>query len=159
MKQLVVFICLALGVPPSLQAQKEAAMTIHARGTFDVKVTPQAPDDAAAAGPFGRLFLDKKFHGELDGASRGQMLAAGTGNESSGAYVALEQVTGVLNGRRGSFMLQHNGTMSKGVPTMIVTVVPDSGTEELAGLAGKMTIVIADGKHSYDFEYTLGGVK
>ncbi len=157
MKQLVVFMYIALSIAPSLHAQKEAAMTIHARGTFDVKVTPQPPDDAAA-GPFGRLFLDKKFHGDLDGTSKGQMLASGTG-EGSGAYVALELVSGTLNGRRGSFVLQHNGTMTKGVATMIVTVVPDSGTDELAGLAGKMTIVIADGKHSYELEYTLGGVK
>jgi hypothetical protein len=88
MKQLVVFIYMALSLAPSLHAQKEAVMTIHARGTFDVKVTPQAPDDAA--GPFGRLFIDKKFHGDLDGTSKGHMLASGTGNESSGAYVALE---------------------------------------------------------------------
>ena len=79
--------------------------------------------------------------------------------EGSGAYVALELVSGTLSGRRGSFVLQHNGTMTKGVPTMIVTVVPDSGTDELTGLAGKMTIVIAGGKHSYALEYTLGDVK
>ena len=157
MKQLLVFMCIALSIPPSLHAQKEAAMTIHAKGTFDVKVTPQPPDDAAA-GPFGRLLLDKKFHGDLDGTSKGQMLASGTG-EGSGAYVALELVSGALSGRRGSFVLQHNGSMTKGVATMVVTVVPDSGTDELAGLAGKMTIVIADGKHSYELEYTLGGVK
>lgn len=157
MKQLAVFIYIALSIAPSLHAQKEAAMTIHARGTFDVKVTPQPPDDAAA-GPFGRLLLDKKFHGDLDGTSKGQMLASGTG-EGSGAYVALELVSGALNGRHGSFVLQHNGSMTKGVATMIVTVVPDSGTDELAGLAGKMTIVIADGKHSYELEYTLGGGK
>ena len=131
-------------------------MTTHARGTFDVKVIPQAPDHSAG-GPFNRLFLDKQFHGDLDGNSKGQMLAAGTGVEGSAGYVALELFSGTLNGRRGSFILQHNGTMTKGVPTMIVTVVPDSGTDQLAGLAGKMTIIIADGKHSYEFEYTLGG--
>jgi hypothetical protein len=158
MKQLVIFIYLALSIAPSIHAQKEAVMTIHARGTFDVKVTPQAPDDAAA-GPFGRLFLDKTFHGELDGTSKGQMLASGTGNDGSGAYVALELVRGTLNGRRGSFVLQHKGTMAKGVATMIVTVVPDSGTEELTGLAGKMTIIIAGGKHSYDLEYALGSAE
>jgi hypothetical protein len=126
----------------------------EARGTFDVKVIPQAPDDAAG-GPFGRLFLDKQFHGALEGGSKGQMLASGTGKDGSGAYVALEQVKGVLNGRRGSFVLQHNGTMTKGVPNLVVTVVPDSGTDELAGLAGAMTIIINEGKHSYVFSYTL----
>lgn len=133
-------------------------MTNHSRGTFDVKVIPQAPDDPAG-GPFSRLFLDKQFHGDLDGTSKGQMLAAGTAVEGSAGYVALELFSGTLNGRRGSFILQHNGTMTKGVPTMVVTVVPDSGTDQLAGLAGKMTIIIAGGKHSYELEYTLGGAR
>jgi Protein of unknown function (DUF3224) len=130
-------------------------MTNHSTGTFDVKVIPQAADDPAG-GPFSRLFLDKQFHGDLDGASKGQMLGAGTAVEGSAGYVALELVSGTLNGRRGSFILQHTGTMTKSVPKMIVTVVPDSGTDQLAGLAGRMTIIIAEGKHSYEFEYTLG---
>jgi hypothetical protein len=154
MKHTVALLYMALSVAPSPIDQNKVVMTNHARGTFDVKVTPQ-PADGAAGGPFGRLFLDKQFHGDLDGTSLGQMLASGTGTEGSGAYVALERVSGSLQGRRGSFILQHNGTMTKGVPTMIVTVVPDSGTEELTGLAGKMTIVIADGKHSYELEYRL----
>ena len=129
-------------------------MPSHSTGTFDVKVIPQSPDDAAG-GPFSRLFLDKRFHGDLDGVSKGQMLAAGTVVEGSAGYVALEIFSGTLNGRSGSFILQHNGTMAKGVPAMTVTVVPDSGTGQLTGLAGKMTIVIAGGKHSYDLEYTL----
>ena len=95
--------------------------------------------------------------GDLEGGSKGQMLASGTGKDGSGAYVALELISGTLNGRRGSFVLQHNGTMTKGVPNLIVTVVPDSGTDELTGLAGTMTIVIAEGKHSYIFAYTLDG--
>ena len=131
-------------------------MTTHATGTFDVKVIPQAPDDPAG-GPFGRLFLDKQFHGDLEGVSKGQMVAARTAVEGSAGYVALELVTGTLSGRSGSFILQHNGTMARGVPALAVTVVPDSGTGQLTGLAGKMTIVIAAGKHSYDLEYTLGG--
>jgi hypothetical protein len=133
---------------------KEATMT--ARGTFDVKVTPQ-PQDDSAGGPFGRLFLDKRFHGDLEAASKGQMLAAETAVKGSGAYVAFELVTGALNGKRGSFILQHKGTMRKGVYAMSVTVVPDSGTDELASIAGSMTIIIEGGKHSYEFEYTLGG--
>lgn len=126
-----------------------------ARGTFDVKVIPQAADDSAA-GPFSRLFLDKHFHGDLEGSSRGTMLGAMTAVEGSGGYVALELVTGTLNGKRGSFVLQHNGTMQRNVPNMQVTVVPDSGTGELTGLAGTMTISIDGGKHSYVFEYTMG---
>ena len=102
-------------------------MTTHAKGTFDVKVLPQPADDPAG-GPFGRLFLDKQFHGDLEASSNGQMLASGTGGEnSSGAYVALERVSGTLHGRRGSFVLQHNGTMSKGAASMIVTVVSGLG--------------------------------
>ena len=134
--------------------QKEKTMT--ARGTFDVKVTQQ-PQDDSAGGPFGRLFLDKQFHGELKATSKGQMLAAGTAVEGSGAYVAFELVTGALNGKKGSFILQHKGTMRKGVYMMSVSVVPDSGTDELAGIAGAMTIIIEGGKHSYEFEYTFGG--
>jgi hypothetical protein len=126
-----------------------------ASGTFEVTVTPQ-PQDDAAGGPFGRLFLDKRFEGDLKASSKGQMLAAGTGVEGSGAYVALELVTGELNGRLGSFILQHKGTMSKGGYEMSVTVVPDSGTDQLTGIDGNMTIVIEGDKHSYDLDYTLG---
>src|SRR5262245_3370759 len=118
-----------------------------ASGTFDVKVVPQ-PQDDSAGGPFTRLFLDKHFHGDLDATSKGQMLAAGTAVEGSGAYVAFEIVTGVLNGKRGSFILQHRGTMRKSDYLMDVTVVPDSGTDELAGINGKMKIIIEVGKHS-----------
>jgi len=87
------------------------------------------------------------------------MLGAGTAVEGSAGYVALELVSGTLHGRRGSFILQHIGTMARGVPTMNVTVVPDSGTDQLTGLAGTMTIIIADGKHSYELEYTIGGAQ
>ena len=140
------------GAVESESIQKEVTMT--ARGTFEVKMTPQPPDDGAGGG-FDRLFGDKQFHGELDAVSKGQMLAARTAVEGSGGYVALELVTGKLNGKRGSFVQQHKGTMSKGVYNMNVTVVPDSGTDELAGIAGTMTIIIEGGKHSYNFEYTL----
>jgi len=146
---------MTLRVAPSFHAQKQAVVTNHAVGTFDVKVIPQPADDTAG-GPFSRLFLDKQFHGSLEATSKGQMLGAETAVEGSGAYVALELVVGTLDGRRGSFILQHNGTMSKGAPTMIVSVVPDSGTDELTGLAGRMTIIIAGGKHSYELEYRIG---
>ena len=136
----------------SKSSKKEVTMT--AQGTFEVKVTPQ-PQDDSAGGPFARLFLDKQFHGELNATSKGQMLGAGTAVEGSGGYVALELVTGKLNGRRGSFILQHKGTMRKGAYTLSVTVVPDSGSGALTGIAGSMTIIIEGGKHSYEFEYTF----
>jgi hypothetical protein len=122
-------------------------MTTHAKGTFEVKLTPQAP---------GRMSIDKQFHGDLEATSKGEMLTAGTSVKGSAGYVAIEQVSGALHGRTGAFVLQHSGAMTRGVPQLTVTVVPDSGTGELEGLAGKMTIDIADGKHSYEFEYTLG---
>lgn len=125
-------------------------MTIHIRGTFDVKLTPQ-PDDS----PVGRMSLDKRFHGELDAASVGQMLAIRSAVEGSAGYVAMEHVTGTLQGRAGSFALQHSGTMNRGAPSLSVTVVPDSGTGDLVGLTGKMNIVITDGKHFYEFDYKL----
>ena len=113
--------------------------------------------DDSAGGPFGRLFLDKQFHGDLMAVSKGQMLAARGAVETSGGYVALELVTGELHGKRGSFVLQHKGTMSDGAFTMDVTVVPASGTQELTGITGAMKIVIEGSKHSYEFEYSLGG--
>jgi hypothetical protein len=134
--------------------EKGSAMTIHAHGTFDVKVLPQPPEDKTEGSGLGRMLLDKHFHGDLDAASQGQMLTGMTEVKGSGAYVAIERVTGTLNGHSGSFILQHSGTMVRGVPQMSVTVVPDSGTGELTGIAGTMTIIIADGKHSYDFAYT-----
>jgi hypothetical protein len=127
---------------------------IHARGTFDVKLAPLEGADARW-GAFGRLSIDKQFHGELEAASKGQMMAAATEVEGSAGYVALERVTGTLSGRQGSFVLQHSGTMSGGAARLTVTVVPDSGTGELAGLTGAMTITIEGGRHAYDLEYGL----
>ena len=129
-------------------------VTMIARGTFDVKATP-LPKDDEAGGPFDRLLLDKQFHGDLVATSKGQMLAAGTAVEGSAGYVAFELVSGALNGQRGTFILQHKGTMRKGVYAMSITVVPDSGTDALTGIAGTMTIIIEGGKHSYEFDYTL----
>ncbi len=129
-------------------------MTHRARGTFDVKVIPQPADDAAG-GPFGRLFLDKKFHGPLHATSNGQMIGFRSAVEGSAGYVALEQVTGALDGREGTFVLQHNGTMQGNVPSLTVTVVPDSGTGQLVGLSGRMAIIIEGKAHSYEFEYAF----
>jgi Protein of unknown function (DUF3224) len=136
-------------------AQKGTDMTKHATGTFEVKVNPEGPDDKAEGSTLGRMSLDKQYHGDLDGTSKGPMLTAGTDVKGSAGYVAIERVTGTLNGRKGSFVLQHTGTMNRGALQLSITVVPDSGTGELVGLSGKMAIIIADGKHSYDFEYTL----
>ena len=132
-------------------------MTARATGTFDVKVTPQPPDAYTEGGTLGRLTIDKQFHGDLDAASKGQMLSGGTAVKGSAGYVAIERVSGTLAGRRGTFILQHSGTMARGVPQLTITVVPDSGTEELAGLAGAMTIDTAGGGHAYQFTYTLPG--
>jgi hypothetical protein len=134
---------------------KGAALTQHASGTFEVKLTPQPAEDQVGDPTIGRLALDKHFHGDLEGTSKGQMLAVGTEVKGSAGYVALERVNGTLRGRQGTFALQHSGTMTRGAPQLNVTVVPDSGTGQLVGLAGTMEIRIADGKHSYDLEYTL----
>ena len=125
-----------------------------ASGTFEVKTTPQAPDAADSSG-IGRLLLNKVFKGDLDATSKGQMLGMGTAVEGSAGYVAMEHVSGSLNGNEGTFALQHIGKMTRGTPDLNVSVVPDSGTAALTGLSGKMQIIIADGKHSYEFEYKL----
>jgi hypothetical protein len=138
---------------------KGTIMPAHASGAFEVKVTPQPQDDKIGDPTVGRLALDKTFHGDLEATSKGQMLTASTETKGSAGYVAIERVTGTVRTaagpRIGTFALQHIGTLNRGVPEMSVNVVPDSGTGQLVGLAGKMTINIADGKHSYDFEYTL----
>ncbi len=147
---------LVFGLIASTKAvEKGSPMTVHARGAFDVKLTPQLPEDKSEGLTLGRMLLDKQFHGDLEAVSQGQMLTGMTAVQGSGAYVAIERVTGALNGRRGSFILHHLGIMVRGAPTLHVTVVPDSGTGELAGLTGAMTIIITDGKHSYDFAYSL----
>jgi hypothetical protein len=125
-----------------------------ASGTFEVKTTPQAPDAADSSG-IGRLLLDKVFKGDLQATSKGQMLGMGTAVEGSAGYVAMEHVSGSLHGNDGTFALQHIGKMTRGTPELNVSVVPDSGTAALTGLSGKMQIIIADGKHSYEFDYEL----
>ena len=128
-------------------------MTYQATGPFEVKLAPQ--DDKSEDPLLARLTLDKHFHGDLEATSKGQMLTAATSVPGSAAYVAIERITGTLHGRTGTFVLQHSGTLTRGAPHQNITVVPDSGTGQLAGISGTMTINIADGKHSYDFEYTL----
>jgi len=130
-------------------------MTAHAKGTFEVKLNPQRPDGKFEDATMSRITIDKQLHGDLEGTSRGQMLSAMTDVKGSAGYVAMERVTGTLSGRSGGFILQHSATMTRGVPQLSITVVPDSGTGQLVGLTGKMDIIIDAGKHSYDFEYTL----
>jgi Protein of unknown function (DUF3224) len=129
-------------------------VTEHAKGTFEVKVLPQTDDVDIGDPTIGRFALDKQFHGDLDGNSKGQMLGSRSDN-STGGYVAIERFSGSLSGHKGSFSLQHIGTMQGGKSTLDIQVIPGSGSDELEGIAGHMTIVVADGKHSYDFSYTL----
>jgi len=128
---------------------------MHASGTFEVKVTPDGQGDSVEGSALGRMSIDKQYRGDLEGAGRGEMLTAMTAVEGSAGYVAMERVSGSLGGRSGTFVLQHRGVMTRGKQELTVTVVPDSATGQLAGLTGAMTITIADGKHSYQLDYTL----
>jgi hypothetical protein len=129
----------------------------HASGAFDVKVTPQKPDtQIARTANLGRLTIDKQFHGDLEASAKGEMLATQTEVKGSAGYVALERVTGKLQGRAGTFVLLHSATMKRGAPETTITVVPDSGTGELTGITGIMRIKVApDGSHSYEFEFRI----
>ena len=129
-------------------------MNNHAKGTFTVKMTP-ASEDKTEASTLARMTVEKQFQGDLEAASKGEMLTAGTNVKGSAAYVLIERVTGNLNGREGTFVLQHDATMTRGAPRQVIAVVPDSGSGELVGLAGNMTMEIKDGKHFYDLEYRI----
>ena len=140
---------------PSTPPSQEATMTAHARGTFDVKMLPQSEDETEGSS-LGRFTLEKQYRGDLEGSARGEMLTAMTEVKGSAAYVAVERFTGKLGGRTGSFALAHRGIMTRGAQQLAIEVVPDSGSGELAGIAGTLGIAIAaDGTHSYDLEYTL----
>lgn len=128
---------------------------MHATGPFEVKLSPQSAAPGIESANLGRMTLDKHFSGDLEASSLGEMLSAGGSVQGSAGYVAIERVTGVLHGKRGSFVLQHSGTMNRGVPQLTITVVPDSGTDELTGLIGSMQIQIEQGKHFYSFDYSL----
>lgn len=130
-------------------------MTGRAKGTFEVKLNPLSLNDSTEGTLLGRLSIDKQFGGDLEAVSRGEMLSAGTAVKGSAGYVAIERINGTLHGQRGAFVLQHSGTMTRGVGQLTVTVVPDSGTDQLVGLTGTMMINIVDKKHFYDFEYTI----
>lgn len=137
------------------QERTARSMTLHAHGSFDVKNTPLAADEATAGTAIGRFALDKQYHGDLEGAAKGEMLGSGNPGTGTAGYVALEQVTGTLNGRTGGFALQHFGTMEGGNFELKILVVPGSGTGEFAGIAGSATFTIAAGKHTYTLDYTL----
>ncbi len=132
-------------------------MAVHATGTFNVQMTPQASDDKTSGSTLGRLALAKQFHGDLEGDSTGEMLTAMTSVQGSAGYVAIERVTGLLRGKAGTFVLLHRGLMQAGNFDLGITVVPDSADGDLTGLAGTLAITVVDGKHSYDLEYTLPG--
>ena len=136
-------------------SKRGATMTKQATGPFDVKLNPLQPYNTAEDAKFARMSIDKQFHGDLEATSKGEMLSAGSDVKGSAGYVAIERVTGTLHGRHGSFSLQHNATMTRGEPYLNIIVVPDSATGELTGLSGNMRIIIADGKHSYAFDYSL----
>ncbi len=142
-------------VPHSQITAKDGPVSMHAEGTFDVKNSPLPEDEALTGTAIGRYGLDKQFHGDLEASSKGEMLGAGNPATGTAGYVAIEQVTGVLNGRAGSFALQHSGTMVDNKFELTVKVVPGSGTGDLTGISGTMTIKIVSGKHSYQFDYTL----
>ena len=130
-------------------------MTQTARGEFDVSMKPLAFEGADPEFMLGRMSIDKQISGDLTASTVGQMLSAMTGTDGSAGYVAMERVAGVLDGRRGTFVLQHTGTMKRGAPSLVVTVVPDSGTDELVGLQGEFKINVEEGRHSYEFTYRL----
>ena len=132
----------------------------RASGSFEVSVQPLAnspflKEDGSADPMLGRFLLTKRFTGDLDASARGHMLSAGTGVKGSAGYVAIDQVMGSLDGRKGGFVLQHSGSMKRGAPTLSVMVVPDSGTGELVGITGTLSINIVEGKHFYDFLYSF----
>ena len=128
-------------------------MVTNAKGRFDVKLTPEV--DNSGDSVVGRMTIDKQFHGDLEGTSKGLMVMAGTSVQGSAGYVAIEKVTGSLQGKTGTFYLQHNGIMNRGDGQLSIVVIPDSGTYELTGLSGTFNIKIDNGEHSYDFNYTI----
>jgi hypothetical protein len=131
--------------------------SLRATGPFEVTLNLQPAYNDDPGSLLGRMSLDKQFHGDLEATSKGEMLTAMAAVKGSAGYVAMERVTGALKGKNGSFALQHSGTMDRGAQRLVITVVPDSGAGDLEGLAGTMSIEIADGKHSYVLEYSLPG--
>lgn len=127
----------------------------HVAGPFEVSVSPQGQPEVRDGVTTGRMAIDKRYHGALEGTGVGEMLSAMTTTEGSAGYVAIERIDATLEGKRGSFVIQHSGTMARGAQALSISVVPDSGTGELAGIAGSMRIRIEDSKHFYEFDYIL----
>jgi Protein of unknown function (DUF3224) len=155
-------LCAIASLPGGVQSpasssseNKENRLPNHASGPFDVKLTPQTLSEKAADPTLGRMTIEKQYHGDLEAAGKGEMLTVSTTEKGSGVYVAIEHVSGTLQGRKGSFSLHHTGVMTRNTPDLRITVVPDSGTDQLAGLTGTMSIKIDSGKHSYQFDYSL----
>ncbi len=140
---------------PKQATQKEKAVTTPKRGTFEVKLTPVSGEGDSKESNIGRMTIHKEFHGILEGESVGQMLASYGSTKGSAGYVAMEKITGTLEGRAGTFVLQHLGTMDRGTQSQTIVVVPDSGTGDLKGLSGSMMIIIEEGQHFYEFSYSL----
>jgi hypothetical protein len=132
---------------------------MQARGTFTVKTAPQPPDPAHTESQIGHFLLDKQYEGDLEGSAFGQMLGAGNPATGSAGYVAIERVTGRIEGRSGSFTLLHRGVMSSGALELLVTVIPGSGTGDLEGIDGTLTIEAKEGQHHYAFDYSLAATK
>jgi len=132
--------------------------SMTARGSFEVTMTPQASNTHDGVTE-SRVALDKRYHGHLEAAGSGAMLSTTTAVKGSAGYVAMERVSGTLHGRAGSFVLQHSGIMTRGTPQLIVTIVPDSGTGELAGISGECGITVTPSGHTYELHYTLTGAR
>lgn len=141
--------------PVAGEGVKEKRLSASAKGPFDVKLSPQTLSAQSADPKLGRMAIEKQYHGDLEATAKGEMLTVASEMKESGVYVAVERVTGTLQGCRGSFSMHHTGIMNRGTPELKIAVVPDSGTDQLRGLAGAMTVKIDNGKHSYEFDYTL----
>ena len=138
----------------SAQVQNQQIFAMHASGSFDVTITPQT-DEGIGDKTVGRMSIDKQYHGDLEASGLGQMLAGMGATQKSGVSVAIERIRGTLNGRKGTFAVHHRGIMTRGAQDLVISVIPDSGTEDLSGITGTMTIDIKEGKHFYGFDYTL----
>ena len=130
-------------------------MTQHARGTFEVQIAPMPADAYADGATMGRMSIDKQLTGDLVATGKGHMITGMGGERGSAAYSAIERISGTLAGRTGTFMLQHTGVMNRGAQQLSITIIPDSGTGELAGISGVFHLTIEGKVHSYDLEYTL----
>ena len=140
-----------------LAETSQESKTMRASGNFEVKMNPLETYNRSADAKVSRMSIDKTFEGDLAATSQGEMLSGGSPAEGSAGYVAIERVTGTLHGREGAFLLQHSGTMTPESQGLTITVIPGSGTGELEGIRGEMTIEITEGQHLYELEYTLPG--